>query len=124
MEIATLRETANFSNKTNAVSPYALGQVLASFATQVYVTDAIAHAVIDPSQIDLSAYAKKTDLPTKLSQLFNDDNYVQTISGKIPSEFLPAYVDDVLEVNTYSALPRPGESGKIYVTLDTNLTYR
>lgn len=124
MEIATLRETANFSNKTNAVSPYTLGQVLASFATQVYVTDAIAHAVIDPSQIDLSAYAKKTDLPTKLSQLFNDDNYVQTISGKIPSEFLPAYVDDVLEVNTYSALPRPGESGKIYVTLDTNLTYR
>ena len=54
----------------------------------------------------------------------NDDNYVQTVSGKIPSEVLPSYVDDVLEYASSSAFPNPGESGKIYVALDTNLTYR
>lgn len=124
MIAATVRETVNFTNDTNAVTPYTLGQVLASYATQSYVASAIAHAVIDPSQIDLSAYAKKTDLPTKLSQLTNDDNYVQTVSGLIPANILPSYVDDVIEVANYAALPAVGESGKIYVTLDTNLTYR
>jgi hypothetical protein len=37
---------------------------------------------------------------------------------------LPSYVDDVIEVSTFSALPNTGESGKIYITQDTNLTYR
>ena len=44
--------------------------------------------------------------------------------GLISSMYLPSYVDDVLEYSTFSALPVTGESGKIYVTLDTNLTYR
>lgn len=124
MAVASVRETVNFTNNTNAVTPYGLGQVLASYATQSYVTDAIAHAQIDPSQVDLHEYAKKTDLPTKLSQLTNDDNYVQTVGGFIPSNLLPSYVDDVIEKANYASLPRPGEAGKIYVTLDDNLTYR
>ena len=44
--------------------------------------------------------------------------------GLIPSSQLPAYVDDVIEVATFDELPEVGEAGKIYVTLDTNLTYR
>lgn len=44
--------------------------------------------------------------------------------GLISSMYLPSYVDDVLEYSTFSALPATGESGKIYVTLDTNITYR
>lgn len=44
--------------------------------------------------------------------------------GIIPAANLPSYVDDVLEFNTLSDFPSIGESGKIYVTLDTNLTYR
>ena len=44
--------------------------------------------------------------------------------GKVPSSQLPAYVDDVLEYASLSAFPATGESGKIYVALDTNLTYR
>ena len=44
--------------------------------------------------------------------------------GKVPSSQLPAYVDDVIEVANYAALPGTGETGKIYVTLDDNLTYR
>lgn len=45
-------------------------------------------------------------------------------TGKVPSSQLPSYVDDVIEVANYDALPNPGESGKIYVTLDDNLQYR
>lgn len=44
--------------------------------------------------------------------------------GKVPSSQLPSYVDDIIEVADYAHLPITGESGKIYVTLDTNLTYR
>lgn len=45
-------------------------------------------------------------------------------SGIIPSAQLPSYVDDVIEVDTFSKLPGTGESGKIYIVQDTNLTYR
>ena len=45
-------------------------------------------------------------------------------SGIIPSAQLPSYVDDVIEVGTFSNLPGTGESGKIYIVRDTNLTYR
>lgn len=45
-------------------------------------------------------------------------------NGKVPSSQLPSYVDDVLEVADYASLPSTGETGKIYVTLDDNKTYR
>lgn len=45
-------------------------------------------------------------------------------TGKVPSGQLPSYVDDVVEVENFAALPVTGESGKIYVTLDNNLTFR
>lgn len=39
------------------------------------------------------------------------------VSGKVPSEQLPSYVDDVLEFPTYADLPVEGETGKIYVVV-------
>ena len=45
-------------------------------------------------------------------------------SGIVPSVFLPSYVDDVIEVADLSALPGIGESGKVYITLDTGRQYR
>ena len=45
-------------------------------------------------------------------------------TGVIPSKHLPSYVDDVIEVATEAARPEKGESGKIYITADTNLIYR
>ena len=44
--------------------------------------------------------------------------------AKVLSSQLPSYVDDVLEYANFAALPTTGESGKIYVTIDTNKTYR
>ena len=45
-------------------------------------------------------------------------------TGVIPSKHLPSYVDDVKEFSSLSAFPEKGESGKIYITADTNLIYR
>lgn len=86
-------------------------------------------------------------IPTKVSELTNDSGYLsehQNISGKldankvgvaggvaqldengiIVSAQLPSFVDDVLEYDSMSDFPQEGESGKIYVATDVNLSYR
>jgi hypothetical protein len=45
-------------------------------------------------------------------------------SGTIDAARLPSYVDDVIEGANLAAFPVTGETGKIYVALDTNKTYR
>jgi hypothetical protein len=45
-------------------------------------------------------------------------------SGVIASARLPSYVDDVLEFANLASFPDPGETGKIYIALDTNKVYR
>ena len=45
------------------------------------------------------------------------------ITGTIPADNLPGYVDDVIE-GTLSTFPATGETGKIYVDTTTNKTYR
>ena len=44
--------------------------------------------------------------------------------GKVPSSQLPSFVDDVLEYDSKDNFPTAGETGKIYVATNTNLTYR
>lgn len=45
-------------------------------------------------------------------------------TGLIPSNQLPSYVDDILEFNNLASFPVNGESGKIYLAMDTNKIYR
>ena len=45
-------------------------------------------------------------------------------ASKVPASQLPSYVDDILEYATSANFPITGETGKVYVALDTNLTYR
>ncbi|ANB40343.1 peptidase [Flavobacterium phage Fpv2] len=45
-------------------------------------------------------------------------------SSQIDSQYLPSYVDDVLEFADLASFPVSGESGKIYIALDSNLQYR
>lgn len=59
---------------------------------------------------------------TDLQNLFNLK--ADLVDGKIPSSQLPSYVDDVIEVANYAALPATGETGKIYITIDTEYIYR
>lgn len=43
---------------------------------------------------------------------------------KIAATYLPSYVDDVLEYANQAAFPASGETGKIYVALDSNKPFR
>ena len=52
-----------------------------------------------------------------------DDTYAPLVDGKVPATNLPSYVDDIVEAANFAGLPA-GETGKIYVTLDDNKTYR
>ena len=45
-------------------------------------------------------------------------------SSKIDSTYLPSFVDDVEEYPNFASFPVTGETSKIYIALDTNLTYR
>lgn len=71
---------------------------------------------IDEVQDELLSFMDQKGQPSGLATLGTD--------GLIPSEQLPSYVDDVIEVSNQAGLPEKGESGKIYVTADTNLIYR
>lgn len=53
-------------------------------------------------------------------------NGVSPLNGasKIDAIYLPSYVDDVLEFANLASFPVTGETGIIYVALDTNRTYR
>lgn len=70
-----------------------------------------------------------SELNSKVQQFINSKGAPNGLaslneSGIIPSAQLPSYVDDVIEVDIFSNLPGTGESGKIYIVQDTNLTYR
>lgn len=62
--------------------------------------------------------SNQTDLQTVLNAK------ADLVGGLVPSSQLPSFVDDVIEVATFAALPVTGEQGKIYVVLATNFIYR
>lgn len=64
----------------------------------------------------LNAFISAKGQPSGLAELDS--------TGKVPAAQLPSYVDDVLEFSTKAQFPQTGETGKIYVAKDTNLTYR
>ena len=69
-------------------------------------------AKVRSAPIESNDVVRKSELDTKLDK------------GLIPSEYLPSYVDDVVEYDSKNDFPEPGETGKIYVDKSTNLTYR
>lgn len=72
-----------------------------------------------------------SDVQTQLNAKVDDSekgaaNGVATLdaTGKVPANQLPSFVDDVLEFADLASFPATGESGKIYVAIDTGKTYR
>jgi len=103
-----------------------------------YVTDtekSNLHAPSSDNQ-DLSNLVEKVTgyslVPdTEIAKIHSAGTDIQDLSGKadlvdgfVPASQLPSYVDDILEYANLAAFPVTGESAKIYLTLDTNLTYR
>lgn len=74
---------------------------------------------------DVSAWAKASTKPSyDFSELTGTVDATSKLSGVIPAENLPSYVDDVLEYAGIANFPATGETGKIYVDTTTNKTYR
>lgn len=46
------------------------------------------------------------------------------VSGIVPTNQLPSYVDEVIEHDDFAALPQPGVASKLYITLDNNHQWR
>ena len=44
--------------------------------------------------------------------------------AKVDAAYLPSYVSDILEYANLASFPATGQSGKIYLALDTNKVYR
>jgi len=103
------------------------------------ITDAFTQAAADALYSVLGhthTFASLTAKPTTLSGYGITDavnvsvlgiaNGVATLdnSGLVPSSQLPSYVDDVLEFANLAAFPATGTTGKIYVAIDANETYR
>lgn len=114
-----------------------------TFAKTTFLTShqSIYRLTIQRNGTALGTYTPNSDaktinisVPTKVSELSNDSgfalksyvdgNFPKLSGGLIPSSYLPSYVDDVIEAANVASFPTTGESGKIYVALNTNLTYR
>lgn len=64
------------------------------------------------------------DILVKNGSVWENISFLEESNTKIKSSFLPSYVDDVVEYADFASLPASGETGKLYVTLEDNGTYR
>lgn len=107
----------NADNTSDVNKPVSTAQASADAAVQAYSIQRSNHtgtqsiSTIDGLQLALDS--KQTS-----------GSYATLVDGKVPAFQLPSYVDDVLEYADFASLPNIGETGKIYVTLDSNKTYR
>lgn len=109
--LATYITATQLENKLDSyVTKTSLATTLGSYSTTAQMNTAISDAVKD--YIPLT----QKGAPNGVVPLDG--------SGIIASRYLPSYVDDVLEYSSVSAFPSTGETGKIYIAIDSNLTYR
>jgi hypothetical protein len=119
--------TAKGSPLTNAEIDNNLINLNADIATRVSSSEK--GSVNGVATLDGAGKVVSTQLPN-LDYVPNAQkgavNGVATLddAGKVPAIQLPSYVDDVQEAANLAAFPATGETGKIYVALDTNKTYR
>lgn len=90
---------ANVENKSSSQ--------IRSEITKENVTNALGYTPIDESKIGAANGVASLDS-----------------SGRIPASQIPGGFDNIEEYDTLISFPTKGEEGKIYVTKDTNLTYR
>lgn len=110
---ASFDGTANLSVSTtiqpNSVSTVAIAPV-GTAGTYTKVT------TNDKGQVITGTVLSASDIPSLDAS--------KIVTGRIDAARLPAYVDYVLEYASLSVFPVAGESGKIYIALDTNKAYR
>lgn len=134
----TAHAASHATGGTDAITPAGIGaseaghdhdETYAPLAKGVTNGDSHDHSGGDGGQI---AFSSLGNTPTTLAGYgITDAAAAADLSGKadlvnglVPASQLPSYVDDVLEYANLAAFPAEGETGKIYVALDDNLTYR
>jgi len=125
--------TANLADET----PQPLGVASAGSATRaaradhVHAVPVIAYGNLTgvPSTFAPSAHSHSVSDVSGLQAALDGKqaagSYATLVGGFVPSSQLPSFVDDVQEFANYTALSAAtGESGKLYVTIDTRKLYR
>lgn len=113
--------TATFDGSANVTGVASLKNsgVTAGTYTKVNVNDkGIITSATNPTTLTgfgITDGVKTSDIGVSVAPL---------VGGLIPSVNLPSYVDDVLEFVSLTDFPTQGEAGKIYIAIDTNLSYR
>ncbi|MGF7174728.1 tail fiber protein [Azospirillum doebereinerae] len=79
--------------------------------------DDLAVVAVSGSYNDLDNKPDLSDV-LRTGDIGGSDGLLPLVDGKIAAMYLPSYVDDVIEVASFAALPVAGEGGKIYVLLD------
>jgi hypothetical protein len=136
-----------FNNKQNLLTNPVTGTGTANYIPKFTASGTIGNSLIYDNgtsvgigttpiseKLEVGGYVKATGFKTPsgtANQALTADGGVSDLTkkadlvgGKVPSSQLPSYVDDVLEFANLASFPAIGESGKIYIAIDTNLTYR
>lgn len=122
---ATAEQAAQIEANKNAIA--ALEQTA---ATKQYVDDAIAN-VSAGGEVDLSAYALKTDIPTKVSAFTNDAGYLTqhqsleayALKSDIPSLDAYALKTEIPDVSNYQTAEQVNAAIVAYVGVIENGSY-
>lgn len=119
------RAAAIFSQKTETAAAVAALQVSIDAAGAGAASALAAHtSAADPHVNYLNQQRGDARYERSTNRNAPDGYAGLDVSGKVPASLLPSYVDDVLEHASTGTLPLTGETGKIYVTLDSGKTYR
>jgi hypothetical protein len=100
------------------------GTALVSGSSGPANTDALPEGLTNLYYTDARAKAANTDKVTVASVGAANGVAPLGSDSKIAAAYLPSYVDDVLEYANLAAFPATGETGKIYIAIDTNREYR
>lgn len=120
MDKLIISETPIHIAKETIVHEIAWGGVTGNIVDQADL-----NTVLDAFADDLSNLAEEVETKASAAAVVQAlTTKADLIDGVIPASQLPSYVDDVLVYPNWSAFPVVGETGKIYVTEDTNKTYR
>ena len=140
---ADARVTSGIASHTGATDPHPQYATDADLSAHIAASDPHAQYAMDSDVTAAQAYSiqRANHTGTQTASTISDFNTASDSrialqkgqpfglasldsGGLVPAGLLPSFVDDVLEYANLAAFPVTGESGKIYIALDTNKTYR
>jgi hypothetical protein len=113
----------NVDNTSDANKPVSTAQAAADAAVQAFAIQRGNHTGTQAAST-ISDFSAAADARIAAQRGVANGVAALDSGGKVPSAQLPSYVDDVEEYANLAAFPVSGETGKIYIAIDTAKTYR